>query len=452
MAGFFNKKKQKSGGSIDPVVRSERLLREYDLIFKCFRSHPQISVKEVFGTPPEKYHIVLRVDGLAQTGMSIEAKNEHVVEILLPADYPNGKPICTAVTPIYHPNISSDTIDITKLFTPDLPLADLIVGIGQMIVFQRYSIDDAINADALQWALRNKSMLPLSSVDLQYAPSPEAPATVPSIELGGEDDKKHDALAPVENTEKTENIKISKRDFRCPSCGNKNHRTANYCAQCGQKLATAHPGVKKAKAFFLASMIIVPIIIITAGFFAVMLHWDRVISSGILSPQKSSPAPDISPEIPAQEKETAADIKPQEPLTEKPNNEISEPPKPQKKENHSATRAETNKIRRSDKHGASGIKREEEATEKPTLEHKKTINPVNESAGGPSQPLRQGNERQRTEKINNTLKLANLYFGIGSYDDAIAQFLDVLMLDPKNQEARDGLVKARETKKATLGK
>jgi cytochrome c-type biogenesis protein CcmH/NrfG len=63
-----------------------------------------------------------------------------------------------------------------------------------------------------------------------------------------------------------------------------------------------------------------------------------------------------------------------------------------------------------------------------------------------------GSEQQKPDKINNSLKLAKLYMGIGSYDDAIAQYLDVLMLDPANQEARDGLVKARETKKNTLGK
>ena len=88
-------------------------------------------------------------------------------------------------------------------------------------------------------------------------------------------------------------IRISKRNLRCHTCGHKNGKTANYCSSCGQKLAWERPGVKKAKTFFVVSMITVPIIVITAGFFAVLLHWDRVISSGIFPNQ---------PPVSAQEK------------------------------------------------------------------------------------------------------------------------------------------------------
>jgi hypothetical protein len=84
---------------------------------------------------------------------------------------------------------------------------------------------------------------------------------------------------------------------------------------------------------------------------------------------------------------------------------------------------------------------------------KRTLEKSDDENAAPHAPAQKtANEQQKIEKINNILKLAKLYVGIGSYDDAIAQYLDVLMLDPTNQEARDGLVKARETKKNTLGK
>ena len=473
MLGLFNKKKpNRQSARPDPKVRAERLLREYDRIFTGFRNHPHISVKEVFGTPPEKYHILFRVDGLAQAGMSIEAKNEHVVEITLTPDYPNVQPVCKPITSIYHPNITAETIDLRLIFTAQATLADLIVGIGQMIVFQKYSIDDAINAGAGHWAVRNTSMLPLSTVDLQFAPSQDALDTVPSIEPAVNNAIREAASPLAIKANKTENIvvedlgeettpspvavsipafeqpddrdkktiKISKRDLRCHTCGHKNGKTANYCSSCGQKLAWERPGVKKAKTFFVVSMIIVPIIVITAGFFAVLLHWDRVISSGIFPNQPPVSAQEkISREAPAPEKETAIEVKPQ--LTPKPN---AEEPRPLHHANIKAPR-------KSDR-PAAGRKKSDNAFVKPSPSIHTPQNSVHEAPAAHGAASHQSSEQQLTEKINNGLRLAKLYAGIGSYDDAIAQFLDVLMLDPKNQEAREGLVKVRETKKAALGK
>jgi ubiquitin-protein ligase len=470
MLGPFNKKKQnRSSARPDPKVRAERLLQEYDRIFAGFRNHSHISVKEVFGTPPEKYHILFRIDGLAQTGMSIEAKNEHVVEITLTPDYPNVQPVCKPVTSIYHPNITAEGIDIRLVFSPQATLAELIIGIGQMIVFQKYSTDDAINTGAGQWVVRNTSMLPLSTVDLQFAPSQDAPETVPAIEPTVETTIKEAASPPTVKTENivvedlgeettptpvsvpipplkpaedldNKTIRISKRDLRCHSCGHKNGKTANYCSSCGQKLAWERPGVKKAKTFFVVSMITVPIIVITAGFFAVLLHWDRVISSGIFPNQPPVSAQEkISREEPMPEKETAMEVKPQ--VT----------PKPKAEGPHPLHHADLRAPRKSDRPAVSR-KKSDNAFVKPSPSIHTPENPAREAPAARGVASHQSSEQQLAEKINNGLKLANLYAGIGSYDDAIAQFLDVLMLDPKNQEARDGLVKVRETKKAALGK
>jgi ubiquitin-protein ligase len=473
MPGFFNKKKQnRLSARPDPKVRAERLLQEYDRIFTGFRNHPHISVKEVFGTPPEKYHILFRVDGLAQTGMSIEAKNEHVVEITLTPDYPSVQPVCKPITSIYHPNITAETIDLRLIFTAQATLAELIVGIGQMIVFQKYSTDDAINEGAGQWVVRNTSMLPLSTVDLQVAPSQDAPDTVPAIEPAVNNAIREAATPSAIKANKTENIvvedlgeettpspvavsipavqkpddldkktiRISKRDLRCHTCGHKNGKAANYCSSCGQKLAWERPGVKKAKTFFVVSMITVPIIVITAGFFAVLLHWDRVISSGIFPNQPPVSAQEkISREAPAPEKETALEVKPRDTL--KPN---AEEPRPL---HHADIRAP----RKSDRTAVSR-KKSNNAFVKPSPSIHMPENPAQEAPAARGAVSHQSSERQMTEKINNGLRLAKLYAGIGSYDDAIAQFLDVLMLDPKNQEAREGLVKVHETKKAALGK
>jgi ubiquitin-protein ligase len=163
------------------IGRITRLLSDYKRITELFKAHEHISIKEVFGAPPERYHILYRIDGLEKTGNAIEVKNIHVVEIALPSMYPWAAPVCRMVTSIFHPNISDDGIDIKEYWTPSTTLADLIVRIGEMIAFQKYDTKRPVAPDAATWADRNASMLPLSPVDLSYTepelPSPALPGS-----------------------------------------------------------------------------------------------------------------------------------------------------------------------------------------------------------------------------------------------------------------------------------
>jgi hypothetical protein len=152
----------------DNERRLQRLLSEHDLLKKFINTHLFIHIKEAFGFPPEKYHLVYRVDGLLQAGKSVESKSEHIVEILLPDDYPDAPPVCSMLSRIFHPNISGDRIDIKEQWTPETTLADIVIKIGQMIVFQRYSIKATLNKEAAQWAVQNKKLLPLSTVDFNH--------------------------------------------------------------------------------------------------------------------------------------------------------------------------------------------------------------------------------------------------------------------------------------------
>ena len=545
--GLFKKgNKNSPAGQQDPKARADCLLEEYDRIFKCFRNHPYISVKEVFGTPPEKYHFLYRVDGLVHSGKSLESKNEHVIEITLPANYPTKDPVCRALTPIYHPNISPEIIDIKRLLGAGISLADLVVRIGELIVFQRYSIDEPLNLEASQWAARNKSILPLSSVNLNYASPQEPPDTVPVVDqltrsveasdsapaiheqktesiiiesdsakikldqetlpasrrnskdqrsveaLPTEDEKRTEAILieretppdsqePViqtlaEKAAAPENQKhgnqgplsyhdkktefISKHDFYCPSCGNKNSKKANFCIHCGTRLSK-QSALKNARTFFLASMIAVPVIIIGAGIGAIVLRNANVDflkvpffhfpSSAQKEVQEKSvePAPNgdsavenITPKEAPQEAEMPSPegekgLTPDKLSSVRKSNDVISKPK-SIRESLEPVKNRKSKV---------------EAVSEPPVRSKKTVEKSEAENAAARTPMpKAGNEQQKSEKIANSLKLAKLYTGIGSYDDAIAQYLDVLMLDPTNQEAREGLVKARETKKNTLGK
>jgi|GEM_PF-3269479 ubiquitin-protein ligase len=166
MALFGRKEPLNAQKNID---RTTQLLSDYKRITELFKAHKYISIKEVFGAPPERYHLLYKIDGLEKSRNAIEVKNEHVVEIALPPKYPSAAPVCKRVTALFHPNVSDDGIDIKEYWTPGTALADLIVRIGQMITFQKYDTAHPVSIDAAKWADRNASMLPLSTVDLSYA-------------------------------------------------------------------------------------------------------------------------------------------------------------------------------------------------------------------------------------------------------------------------------------------
>ena len=178
----------------DDERRLQRLLSEHDLLKKFIATHLFIHIKEAFGFPPEKYHLVYRVDGLLQAGKSVESKSEHIVEILLPGDYPAAPPVCSMLSRIFHPNISGDRIDIKEQWTPETTLVDLVVKIGQMIVYQRYSIKAPLNKEAAQWAVQNNKLLPLSTVDfnrkVDAAPSATPAGTTAPASTGRAADSK----------------------------------------------------------------------------------------------------------------------------------------------------------------------------------------------------------------------------------------------------------------------
>jgi cytochrome c-type biogenesis protein CcmH/NrfG len=58
-------------------------------------------------------------------------------------------------------------------------------------------------------------------------------------------------------------------------------------------------------------------------------------------------------------------------------------------------------------------------------------------------------EQQKSEKIANLLQNARLYMNIGSFDDAIKRYREVLKLNPNNFEASMGLDSAQEARDKT---
>ena len=86
--------------------RLRRLAADYESVRAEFSGHPHVHIEPLGPQrPPEAYRVTFRVRGLRLDGNQPVAVDEHQVEIRLPLGYPREKPLCYALTPVFHPNI-----------------------------------------------------------------------------------------------------------------------------------------------------------------------------------------------------------------------------------------------------------------------------------------------------------------------------------------------------------
>jgi len=521
---LFGKKNKKPSAAIrTKEQQTQLLLKEYARVFKVFREHPFITIQEVAGVPPEKYRVLFRIDGLVQTGKSIESKSDHVVEITLPHDYPDSPPLAVMPQPAYHPNISSASIDMGEVWAESRTLADGIVGIGKMIAFQRYNLDKPVNSEAAQWAMRNKSLLPLFAAKLDYnepEPAPESdsadvnqatarivdegqtkvisesdetenitmslpeikkpqvktsvlqaasqpqPKTVrietpvfekiapepkpiepePAVASSAQPIAKEASVktatrtaAPIISGGKTASIKPpSASGSYCPSCGAQNAATANFCVRCGIKL-TLKSSNRMAKLFSIIGIIAVPVIILETGFIIVVVH--KKEPQVIAQPQSSVVSPSTSaPKALQQQQSAPAPEAVQQPEASPVNTEAKREAVPVEKAAPAPPPAS--------KTAAVEVSPAEAADHSAAIKtqpHKKKVSAKEKKEFDEDAAVLTSKDASKQATADN-LKLGKLYLGIGSADDAIQRFSEVLAVDPTNAEAREGLAKAKKLK------
>ena len=177
-------------------IRLRRLASDYEQVMKDFANHKNIVVKPVGDIPPEKYHVTYYVNGiyLLPDGQ-IETLNKHEVEITLHADYPRYKPVCTIMTPIWHPNFRDGQICIGDIWGAGESLSDIIINIGDMIQYKSWNTASPLSADAAAWAMDNRHLFPVGNIELNIAHS-EADYVDVEIDLFDDDS---------DVTEKTDN-------------------------------------------------------------------------------------------------------------------------------------------------------------------------------------------------------------------------------------------------------
>jgi ubiquitin-protein ligase len=147
-----------------------RIASDWAQVRKDFTGHRNITVTPAGGEPPEKYNVTYFVNGiyLLPDG-SIETLGRHEVEITLHADYPRYKPLCKIKTPIWHPNFRDGQICIGDIWGAGESLSDIIINIGDMIQYKSWNSYSPLSSEAAQWAIENKHLFPVGTVDLYVA-------------------------------------------------------------------------------------------------------------------------------------------------------------------------------------------------------------------------------------------------------------------------------------------
>jgi len=159
-------------------ARMRRMASDYEQIKRDFTGHAYIIVRPSNDELPEKYDITYFVNGiyLLPDGR-IETLGRHEVQIALHAEYPRYKPICTISTPIWHPNFRDGQICIGDIWGAGESLSEIIINIGDMIQYKSWNSSSPLSAEAAEWAIQNKHLFPVGSLELRrgdYSTAAEA--------------------------------------------------------------------------------------------------------------------------------------------------------------------------------------------------------------------------------------------------------------------------------------
>jgi len=162
------------------AVRLRRLQSDFERVREIINRHPRLQLLKAEGTPPEKYQLEYKVRSLRQKDGELLEVGSHVVEIMLPRDYPRTPPLCRMLTPVFHPNIAPHAICIGDHWSAGESLPSLVTRIGEMLAYQSYNTKSPLNGEAAKWTDQNLTQLPLDAVNMHLEEDSTAPAPVPT--------------------------------------------------------------------------------------------------------------------------------------------------------------------------------------------------------------------------------------------------------------------------------
>ena len=147
-------------------VRLRRLQSDYEKLRDYLKRQPRVRLIQAEGEPPERYQLEYQIKGLRQVDEQLYVTSSHMVEIMLPRNYPRMPPQCRMLTPVFHPNIAPHAICIGDHWSAGEPLWSMVARIGEMLAYQSYNVKSPLNGEAARWVDGNKDKLPLDRVSM----------------------------------------------------------------------------------------------------------------------------------------------------------------------------------------------------------------------------------------------------------------------------------------------
>ena len=148
------------------TVRLRRLTADFNKLQDYVRRHPRVKLLQFDGDPPERFQLEYRICSLRQVGSELTQIKSHMVEIVLPRNYPRTPPQCRMLSPVFHPNIAPHAICVGDHWSAGESLQAIVIRIGEMLAYQSYNVKSPLNGEAARWVEEHADELPLDDVSL----------------------------------------------------------------------------------------------------------------------------------------------------------------------------------------------------------------------------------------------------------------------------------------------
>lgn len=193
-------------------IRTNRLRGDARLLAELNDSSTLIDIQTLHGDPPDHYRVIYNVRGVEKlvNGQPYH-RDQHIMEVYLPAQYPKVSPQFVWKTPIFHPNIHpfDGRVCIDRWFAAT-NLADIVVMIGDIVRYKNFNPDSPLNKSAAIWARENTRLFPLDSRSWRRGErTAETRSSTPIIEIGSPVHSPSAPTSPASSRPQPEEIVIT---------------------------------------------------------------------------------------------------------------------------------------------------------------------------------------------------------------------------------------------------